>query len=297
MPLACPPVDSEVADRGRSRPAPYRPGGLADEAQVRLDAGDQLSETKRLDDIVDGAEVEADDDVGLLAAGVSMMIGTVGCRRATCRQTSSPSPSGRPRSTARGRASPRRGRRVRRRPCRQRRRCPRVTAAHGRGWKRSAGVFHHQHGRGHRCQTTPAEAETAAPRRERPVRRPVLEWVRGFWCYRRIRSSSGSGASHIRSETRELRRCIPTSAVSRTGLRSPFFDGRGGTQTPRPVAEAVAATLCGPLSNRGTSTESATRRPPSSDSAGRSPICSVSRRTGSCTDGARRTEYHRTHTR
>ncbi|QFQ94969.1 cysteine desulfurase-like protein [Streptomyces phaeolivaceus] len=35
-----------------------------------------------------------------------------------------------------------------------------------------------------------------------------------------------------------------------TGLA--FFDGPGGTQTPRPVAEAVAATLTGPLSNRGT---------------------------------------------
>ncbi|WP_328474493.1 cysteine desulfurase-like protein [Actinoplanes sp. NBC_00393] len=30
-----------------------------------------------------------------------------------------------------------------------------------------------------------------------------------------------------------------------------FFDGPGGTQTPRPVAEAIAATLTAPLSNRG----------------------------------------------
>lgn len=30
------------------------------------------------------------------------------------------------------------------------------------------------------------------------------------------------------------------------------FDGPGGTQTPRPVGEAIAATLTGPLSNRGT---------------------------------------------
>lgn len=30
------------------------------------------------------------------------------------------------------------------------------------------------------------------------------------------------------------------------------FDGPGGTQTPQPVADAVAATLLGPLSNRGT---------------------------------------------
>jgi cysteine desulfurase family protein (TIGR01976 family) len=35
-----------------------------------------------------------------------------------------------------------------------------------------------------------------------------------------------------------------------TGLA--FFDGPGGTQTPRPVADAIAATLTGPLSNRGT---------------------------------------------
>ncbi|MGW6414150.1 cysteine desulfurase-like protein [Streptomyces sp. NPDC055055] len=34
-----------------------------------------------------------------------------------------------------------------------------------------------------------------------------------------------------------------------TGLA--FFDGPGGTQTPRPVADAIAATLTGPLSNRG----------------------------------------------
>ncbi|MEU9703313.1 cysteine desulfurase-like protein [Streptomyces sp. NPDC047981] len=31
-----------------------------------------------------------------------------------------------------------------------------------------------------------------------------------------------------------------------------FFDGPGGTQTPRPVGEAIAETLTGPLSNRGT---------------------------------------------
>ncbi|HWS35569.1 MAG TPA: cysteine desulfurase-like protein [Actinoplanes sp.] len=30
-----------------------------------------------------------------------------------------------------------------------------------------------------------------------------------------------------------------------------FFDGPGGTQTPRPVAEAIVATMTGPLSNRG----------------------------------------------
>jgi len=34
-----------------------------------------------------------------------------------------------------------------------------------------------------------------------------------------------------------------------TGLA--FFDGPGGTQTPRPVADAITATLTGPLSNRG----------------------------------------------
>ncbi|GIE77146.1 cysteine desulfurase-like protein [Actinoplanes philippinensis] len=34
-----------------------------------------------------------------------------------------------------------------------------------------------------------------------------------------------------------------------TGLA--FFDGPGGTQTPRPVADAIVATMTGPLSNRG----------------------------------------------
>lgn len=36
-----------------------------------------------------------------------------------------------------------------------------------------------------------------------------------------------------------------------------FFDGPGGTQTPTPVADAIAATLTGPLSNRGSLGESA----------------------------------------
>ncbi|MER6473164.1 cysteine desulfurase-like protein [Streptomyces collinus] len=35
-----------------------------------------------------------------------------------------------------------------------------------------------------------------------------------------------------------------------------FFDGPGGTQTPRPVADAIAATLTGPLSNRGATSPS-----------------------------------------
>ena len=34
------------------------------------------------------------------------------------------------------------------------------------------------------------------------------------------------------------------------------FDSPGGTQTPRPVADAVAAALCGPLSNRGSAVAS-----------------------------------------
>ena len=29
------------------------------------------------------------------------------------------------------------------------------------------------------------------------------------------------------------------------------FDGPGGSQTPRPVGDAIASALCGPLSNRG----------------------------------------------
>ncbi|MEU3621857.1 cysteine desulfurase-like protein [Amycolatopsis coloradensis] len=35
-----------------------------------------------------------------------------------------------------------------------------------------------------------------------------------------------------------------------------FFDGPAGTQTPRPVADAIADTLAGPLSNRGTGSPS-----------------------------------------
>ena len=38
--------------------------------------------------------------------------------------------------------------------------------------------------------------------------------------------------------------------------RTAFFDGPGGTQTPDVVGEAVARTLAGPLSNRGTVTAS-----------------------------------------
>jgi cysteine desulfurase family protein (TIGR01976 family) len=54
-------------------------------------------------------------------------------------------------------------------------------------------------------------------------------------------------------------------AIDSAALRSHFpslgsgvayFDGPGGTQTPRPVAEAIAGTMMRPLSIRGTSTES-----------------------------------------
>ncbi|WP_432173111.1 cysteine desulfurase-like protein [Streptomyces sp. Tue6028] len=48
-----------------------------------------------------------------------------------------------------------------------------------------------------------------------------------------------------------LRAHFPSLA---TGLA--FFDGPGGTQTPRPVADAITATLTGPLSNRGTGSPS-----------------------------------------
>ena len=39
-----------------------------------------------------------------------------------------------------------------------------------------------------------------------------------------------------------------------------YFDGPGGTQTPRSVAAAVAETLCGPLSNRGGAMVASERR-------------------------------------
>lgn len=38
-----------------------------------------------------------------------------------------------------------------------------------------------------------------------------------------------------------------------------FFDGPGGTQTPRPVIDAVAETLAGPISNRGPATAASRR--------------------------------------
>lgn len=47
----------------------------------------------------------------------------------------------------------------------------------------------------------------------------------------------------------ELRSHFPSSE---SGIA--FFDGPGGTQTPRQVGEAIAATLTGPLSNRGAGT-------------------------------------------
>ena len=39
-----------------------------------------------------------------------------------------------------------------------------------------------------------------------------------------------------------------------------YFDGPGGTQTPRSVGAAVADTLCGPLSNRGGAMVASERR-------------------------------------
>ena len=50
-----------------------------------------------------------------------------------------------------------------------------------------------------------------------------------------------------------LRRHFPSL---RSGIA--HFDGPGGTQTPRPVGEAIAATLTGPLSNRGRAVASET---------------------------------------
>jgi len=50
---------------------------------------------------------------------------------------------------------------------------------------------------------------------------------------------------------RQLREQFPS-----LGSGIAHFDSPGGTQTPRPVGEAIAAALCGPLSNRGTSVAS-----------------------------------------
>jgi len=53
----------------------------------------------------------------------------------------------------------------------------------------------------------------------------------------------------------EFRRHFPSLA---SGIA--YFDGPGGTQTPRSVAMAVADTLCGPLSNRGGAMVASERR-------------------------------------
>jgi cysteine desulfurase family protein (TIGR01976 family) len=51
-----------------------------------------------------------------------------------------------------------------------------------------------------------------------------------------------------------LRACFP---ALKSGVA--FFDGPGGTQVPRQVADVMADTLCGPISNRGTVTGSELR--------------------------------------
>jgi cysteine desulfurase family protein (TIGR01976 family) len=60
---------------------------------------------------------------------------------------------------------------------------------------------------------------------------------------RRARRGEDGGVS---LDVAALRRHFPSLE---SGIA--HFDGPGGTQTPRPVAEAVAAVLAGPLSNRG----------------------------------------------
>lgn len=49
-----------------------------------------------------------------------------------------------------------------------------------------------------------------------------------------------------------LRRCFPGLSGAEA-----YFDGAGGTQTPRAVADAIAAALGGPLSNRGSGSRGA----------------------------------------
>ena len=86
----------ELADRDR-RLGRLRLGGL-DAAQDRAHAGDHLGAAERLDDVVVGAELEADDAVGLGAAGGEDddRDAATGADRAA---PSRPSPSGRWRSS------------------------------------------------------------------------------------------------------------------------------------------------------------------------------------------------------
>ncbi|WP_246354856.1 hypothetical protein [Nocardioides ungokensis] len=65
------------------------------------------------------------------------------------------------------------------------------------------------------------------------------------------------------------------------------FDGPGGSQTPRRVADAVAATLTAGLANRGTVTEASDGPRRSRSAPGpRWPTCSAPTPAGSCS-GAR----------
>ena len=67
------------------------------------------------------------------------------------------------------------------------------------------------------------------------------------------------------------------------------FDGPGGTQTPRPVVDAIAAALSGPLSNRGHGVESEANAGTldCGVSRPRSPISSAWKRMASSTGEAR----------
>ena len=62
-------VEADVADLEGRRRGGGRRGALAGAAQHRADAGDELGHAERLDQVVVGAELEADDAVGLKAAG------------------------------------------------------------------------------------------------------------------------------------------------------------------------------------------------------------------------------------
>ena len=106
-------VDGEVAEVDRW--SPWRPGSRARRApramrRCERDPGQQLGQPERLDDVVDGAHLEAEHDVDLLGRG---------------RSARSPGPSG-----ARGRRA--------RRPPRRRRRGARGRAARGRAARRRA---------------------------------------------------------------------------------------------------------------------------------------------------------------
>ena len=74
-------------------------GSVLDPAQERLHAQDELARAERLRHVVVRTDLQAEDPIGLLPRAVSMMTGSPGWTRRSCRHTSSPSGPGSMRSS------------------------------------------------------------------------------------------------------------------------------------------------------------------------------------------------------